>query len=82
MQLIKEADALISTVNAVNSSLLNGRRTQAIAKIDIHIAALTKDVAAAQGDANLRATCLRSLGGPTGASAERRKPRPHYAGRE
>jgi hypothetical protein len=59
--LIKEADALINTVNAVNSSLLTGRRTQAIAKIDIHIAALTKDVAAAQGDANLRATCLRSL---------------------
>jgi len=40
--LIKEADALINTVNAVNSSLLTGRRTQAIAKIDAHIATLNK----------------------------------------
>ena len=32
--LIKEAEDLITTVSAVNSSLLTGRRTQAIAKID------------------------------------------------
>ena len=38
--LIKEADALINTVSAVNSSLLTGRRTQAIARIDAHIATL------------------------------------------
>jgi hypothetical protein len=59
--LIKEADALINTVNAVNSSLLTGRRTQAVAKIDAHIAALNKDVAAAQGEASLRAACLTPL---------------------
>ena len=59
--LIKEADGLINTVNAVNSSLLTGRRTQAIAKIDGHIATLTKDMAAAQGDAGLRAACLKPL---------------------
>lgn len=56
--LIKEAEALINTVNAVNSSLLTGRRTQAIAKIDAHIATLNKDVAAAQGEASLRAACI------------------------
>ena len=48
--LIKEADGLITTVSAVNSALLTGRRTQAIAKIDAHIATLTKDIAAAQGE--------------------------------
>jgi hypothetical protein len=59
--LIKEADALINTVNAVNSSLLTGRRTQAIAKIDAHIATLNKDIAAAQGEAGLRAACIKPL---------------------
>ena len=59
--LIKEADALINTVNAVNSSLLTGRRTQAIAKIDAHIATLNKDMATAQGEASLRAACLKPL---------------------
>src|SRR5262249_58600616 len=48
--LIKEADALINTANAVNSSRLTGQRTQAAAQIDAHIATLTKDIAAAQGD--------------------------------
>ena len=59
--LIKEADALINSVDAVNSSLLTGRRAQAIAKIDAHIATLNKDVAAAQGEASLRAACLKPL---------------------
>ncbi len=61
--LIKEADALISSVNAVNSSLLTGRRTQAIAKIDVHIATLNKDLAAAQSEASLRVACLKPLEG-------------------
>jgi hypothetical protein len=60
-ELIKEADALINTANAVNSSLLTGRRTQAIAKIDAHIATLNKDMAAALGDASLRSACLKPL---------------------
>ena len=60
-ELIKDADALINAVNAVNSSLLTGRRTQAIAKIDAHIATLNKDMAAAQGEASLRAACLKPL---------------------
>ena len=45
----------------MNSSLLTGRRAQAIAKIDAHIATLNKDVAAAQGEASLRAACLKPL---------------------
>ena len=60
-ELIKDADALINTVNAVNSSLLTGRRTLAVAKIDAHIATLNKDVADAQGEASLRAACLKPL---------------------
>jgi hypothetical protein len=59
--IIKEADVLINAVNAVNSSLLTGRRTQTIAKIDEHIAMLDKDVTAAQGDEDLRAACLNPL---------------------
>jgi hypothetical protein len=59
--IIKEADALINTANAVNSSLLTGRRTQAIAKIDARIATLNKDIAAAQGEAGLRAACIKPL---------------------
>ena len=59
--LIKEADALINTVNAVNSSLLTGRRTQALAKIDAVIATLNQDMAAAQGEASLRSACLKPL---------------------
>jgi len=59
--LIKEAEALINGVNGVNSSLLAGRRTQAIAKIDAHIATLNKDIAASLGEAGLRAACLKPL---------------------
>jgi len=59
--LIKEADALINTVDGVNAALLSGRRTQALSKIDAHIATLNKDIAAAQGNASLRAACLKPL---------------------
>lgn len=59
--LVKEADALIVSVNAVNSTLLAGRRKQAIAKIDAQIATLTKDMASAQGEASLRSACLKPL---------------------
>lgn len=59
--LIKEADALISMVDGVNAALLTGRRTQALAKIDAHIATLNKDIAAAQGEAGLRSACIKPL---------------------
>ena len=59
--LIKEADALISTVEGVNAALLSGRRTQALAKIDAHLATLDQDLAAARGDSSLRAACLQPL---------------------
>ena len=60
-ELIKEADNLISSVSAVNLSLLSERRAEVIAKIDAHIAALNKDLAVAQGGASLRAACLEPL---------------------
>jgi hypothetical protein len=59
--LIKDAEGLTTTVTAVNTSLITQARTQAIAKIDAHIATLNKDVAAAQGEAGLRAACLKPL---------------------
>ena len=59
--LIKEAEPLINTVQAVNASLLATRRSQALVKVDQHIATLVKDIAAAEGDASLRTACLRPL---------------------
>jgi len=59
--LIKDADPLINTVQAVNASLLATRRSQALDKVDQHIATLAKDIAAAEGDASLRTACLRPL---------------------
>lgn len=59
--LIKDAESLINTASAVNSSLLTGRREQAVSLIETHIATLSKDLAAAQADANLRVTCLKPL---------------------
>lgn len=59
--LIKEAEALISTVDGVNAALLAARRTEALANIDAHIATLNQDLRQAQGDASLRAACLQPL---------------------
>lgn len=59
--LVKEADTLITSVDAVNMSLLTGRRSQAIAKIDNLIATLNKDISAAQADAGLRSSCIKPL---------------------
>src|SRR5262249_33791669 len=41
--LIKEVEGLIATVDTVNAALVTARREQAIAKINGHIATLTKD---------------------------------------
>ena len=59
--LIKDAEGLIATVSTVNSALLTDRRKQAVGKIDGHYATLTKDIAAVNGDADLRAVCLKPL---------------------
>jgi hypothetical protein len=58
---IKEAEGLIATVSGVNSALLADCRRQAIEKIDAHYAALTKDMAAVNGDPALRTACLKPL---------------------
>jgi hypothetical protein len=60
-KLIKEVDALIGVVETINSSLLTERRAQAIAKIDGYVKTLNTDLAAANADASLRATCLKPL---------------------
>ena len=59
--LIKEADGLIDTVSAVNSSLLTERRSRPSRRSTATIATLTKDMAAVQGEASLRAACLKPL---------------------
>jgi hypothetical protein len=59
--LIKEVEGLIATAGTVNAALVTARREQAIAKINGHIATLTKDIETANGDAGLRSTCLRPL---------------------
>jgi hypothetical protein len=59
--IIKEADPLITAVSTVNTSLLTGKRTQAVAKIDSLRASIENDLAQAQQDTSLRAACLRPL---------------------
>lgn len=60
-ELIKEAEGLITTVETVNTVLVNERRQRAAEKIDQHIASLTKDITTAKGDASLLTACLRPL---------------------
>jgi hypothetical protein len=60
-QLIKEADGLIATVNEVNSALVKARRGQALEKLNTRIAAITGDIASANGDEALRAACLKPM---------------------
>jgi hypothetical protein len=60
-KLIKEVDALIGVVDAINSSLLAERRAQAITKIDGYVKTLNTDLATANADVGLRATCLKPL---------------------
>ena len=59
--LIKEAEALIATVNAVNSAFLTDRRAQATTKINGYFDTLNRDIALAQGDPALFAKCLKPL---------------------
>lgn len=59
--LIKEVDGLIGAVGTVNASLLVERRSQAIDKIDGYVKTLNSDQADANGDAALRAACLKPL---------------------
>lgn len=59
--LIKDTEGLIAIVNAVNSARVAAARQQALAKIDGHLATVTRDIEAAKGDAGLRAACIRPL---------------------
>ena len=59
--LIKEAEGLINTVNAINLSLLNTSRQQAIAQIDKYISDLQAELAVAKIDAALDQSCLQPL---------------------
>ena len=59
--LIQEAEGLITAVEGVNTALLAEHRTAICQKIDDAVAALTKDIEAAQGGDTLRAICLRPL---------------------
>ncbi len=58
--IIKEADGLIATVEAVNTALVSGRRSEALAKIDQNIAEITKELEAVQAT-TLQSACLGPL---------------------
>jgi hypothetical protein len=60
-KLIKEVDALIGVVEAINSSLLAERRAQATTKIDGYIRTLNTDLATANADVSWRTACLKPL---------------------
>jgi hypothetical protein len=59
--MIKDADGLINTANAVNSGLLTASRQRAIAEIDKHLSALQVDLAKANADVALSQSCLKPL---------------------
>jgi hypothetical protein len=58
---IKEVETLISTVQEVNTSLLQTKRTSAIQKIDAQIESLRNDIEATNAPAPLAAACLSPL---------------------
>ncbi|MCI0418742.1 MAG: BREX system P-loop protein BrxC, partial [Acidobacteria bacterium] len=59
--LIHEGEKLINSVAGVNTALLTERRNQVDERINGYVATLSKDIAAANGDENLRVACLRQL---------------------
>lgn len=60
--MLKEADGLINTVSAINTSLVATRRKDALHKLESHVAKLNKAIEAVKGDGELRAACLKPLG--------------------
>jgi hypothetical protein len=58
---MKDVEALIQTVTAVNTTLVAERRTKAIAKVDQSLAVLRQDIASVEGDDALRDACLNPL---------------------
>ena len=59
--LIKEAEELISTVEAVNSMLISERKAQALQFIDAQRSNLQSDLGQAEADEALRSACLDPL---------------------
>ena len=59
--LIKEVDGLVTTVGGINTGLVATQRSEALARIDGHLATITQDITKAQGDGLLRTACLRPL---------------------
>jgi hypothetical protein len=59
--LIREADALITTVSGINTALVAEQQKQAREKVNGLIQTLTHDLDAAQADSSLRTTCLQPL---------------------
>jgi len=59
--IIHEAEGLITKVDAVNKTLVEGRRTEAVGKINQHIGEVTKELHAISAGDPLRSACLRPL---------------------
>jgi hypothetical protein len=59
--LIHEAEGLISTVEAINTSIVTSRRDEALARINELHSQIVKEVETARGDETLRKSCLGPL---------------------
>ena len=59
--LIKEADNLIQSVDAVNKGLVEARRAEATKHVDALIATLASELDNAKADAGLKSSCLSPL---------------------
>ncbi len=59
--LVHEAEALISTVEAINTEIITKRRDEALARIKELLAQAAKEVESAQSDEGLRKACLGPL---------------------
>lgn len=60
-KILSEADGLIRTVEKVNSELLDAHKSQALTKLENHIATITKDLKASKADSDLNSACLNPL---------------------
>jgi len=60
-QIVHEAENLISTVEAINGSIIAKRRDEALARINELHSQVIKEVEAAHGDEGLKRSCLKPL---------------------
>lgn len=60
-KIVHEAEGLITTVDAINTAIVNKRREQALSRINSLHSQVVQEVEAAKGDDDLRRKCLGTL---------------------